>query len=321
MSIFVSVASYCDPVLGFTLARAVALARRPDALHFGVVDQSPADWPRPQAGDLTPARLGYVRMDPVHARGPCWARAIAMSFYDGEDWFFQIDSHMDFEPHWDEVLVRQAELLQPGRAGAVITAYPNPFVFEGHTPVHKPCTPNVLAHVVKAAQQFDPEHLVLGFEAHPVDSALALPGFHLGAGCLFAPGAFAVRFPYDPGFYFHGEEQALALRLFTHGWDIFHMPGLPVWHLYNTADAGTPRRPLHWDEEVDSRRGQNWWSLEQRSRRRLGELVRGAPLGVYGLGQARSLADYAAFSGIDYMARTLAAGAYVPPSAVPAPAA
>ena len=45
------------------------------------------------------------------------------------------------------------------------------------------------------------------------------------------------------------EEQAYALRLYTHGWDIFHMSGLPLYHLYNNAESGAPPRPLHWDEQ------------------------------------------------------------------------
>ena len=52
MRVFISIASYCDPILGFTLARAVATARWPDQLHFGVVDQSPAGSPHPAAGDV-----------------------------------------------------------------------------------------------------------------------------------------------------------------------------------------------------------------------------------------------------------------------------
>ena len=35
-------------------------------------------------------------------------------------------------------------------------------------------------------------------------------------------------------------------------------------------------------------------------------------MGVYGLGRARTMADYAAFSGIDYAARTLAPRAFQP---------
>jgi hypothetical protein len=312
MSVFVSIASYCDPVLGFTLARALRLARWPQQLHFGVVEQSDASLPEPAVASLQPARLSYLRIAPLHARGPCWARAIAMSFYDSEDWFFQIDSHMDFEPHWDERLIAQAQALAPGRRGLVLSAYPNAFVFQEGRPQYRPTTDKVLAHVVKPGTQFADDHLVLGFEAHPVGSSVPVPGFHLGAGCLFAPGAFATTFPYDPQFYFHGEEQALALRLYTHGWDIFHMPGLPVWHLYNNAESGAPRRPLHWDEDVDRQRSRTWWELEQHSRRRLGDLAGGKPLGVFGLGRERSVADYAAFSGIDYAARTLAPQAFKP---------
>ncbi len=311
MRVFVSIASYCDPVLGFTVARALAQARWPEQLHFGVVDQSPAAAPHPLP-NVGPARLSYLRIDPLYARGPCWARSLAMSLYDGEHWFFQIDSHMDFDLHWDERLMACAIGLLPGRPGVVLSAYPNAFVFENNQAVRRPATDKVLAHVVKPGTHFEPDHPVLGFEAHPVDREEALPGFHVGAGCLFAPGQFVQAFPYDPWFYFHGEEQALAARIFTHGWDIFHIPAQPVYHLYNNNESGAPPRPMHWDAAHDSQRQQNWWTLEQRSRMRLAALLAGEPLGAYALGHARSMADYAAFSGIDYAARTIAPQAFQP---------
>jgi hypothetical protein len=312
MSLFVSIAAYCDPVLGFTLARARAAAARPEALHFGVVDQAPEPLAASTMALLGPARLTYQRIDPVYARGPCWARALAMALYDGEDWFLQIDSHMEFEPGWDERLIAQAQALLPGRRGVVISAYPNAFVFEQGRPVPRPATGKVLAHVVKPGTAFDPQHPVLSFEAHPVDSDRPLPGFHLGAGCLFAPGRFALEFPYDPSLYFHGEEQAIAARLFTHGWDIVHMPGLPLYHLYNDGASGLPPRPLHWDPAHEAARSQGWWQLEQRARQRLAALLAGAPLGAYGLGSVRTLGDYADWCGIDYATRTLAPQAYRP---------
>ena len=144
----------------------------------------------------------------------------------------------------------------------MLSSYPNAFVFEESQAVRRPTTEQVLAHVLRPGAGFEPGHPVLAFEAHPVEQDVPLPGFHLGAGCLFAPGSFVQAFPYDPWFYFHGEEQAMALRLFTHGWDIFHMPGLPVYHLYNNGDSGAPPRPLHWDA-VAARpaRDQTWWEL------------------------------------------------------------
>jgi hypothetical protein len=312
MSVFISIASYCDPVLGFTLRRACATAARPQALHLGVLDQSPEPPPAAVLDGLGPARVTYQRIDPLYGRGPCWARALAMALYEGEDWFLQIDSHMDFEPGWDERLIAQAQALLPGRPGVVLSAYPNAFRFEDGLAVPHPTTSKVLAHVVKPATNFEAGHPVLSFEAHPVETDDAVPGFHLGAGCLFAPGRFALQFPYDPALYFHGEEQAIAARLYTHGWDIFHVPGLPIYHLYNDGQSGAPPRPLHWDAAHEAGRRQPWWHLEQRAKARLAALVTGEPLGAYGLGSQRTMAQYAAFSGIDYATRTLGAQAFRP---------
>ena len=178
--------------------------------------------------------------------------------------------------------------------------------------MRKPTTQGVLAQVLKPGAAFAPNHPVLPFEAQPLDADVPVPGFHVGAGCLFAPGRITQAFPYDPWLYFHGEEQALALRLWTHGWDLYHMPGLPVLHLYNQPGSGAPPRPLHWDEAHEAGRATSWWTLEQRSRARLASLVAGDDLGVYGLGHTRSLAQYAAFSGIDYAARSIAPRAFTP---------
>jgi hypothetical protein len=310
MRIFLSIASYCDPVLPFTLARAVATASAPQRLHFGVVEQSSSGNPRIEAPH--PARLTQVRLAARDARGPCFARAIAMSLHDGEEWFLQLDSHMDFDPGWDEQLIAQAIALGAPTRGLVLSSYPNAFAFVDGRAVRRPCTQGVLAQVVRPGAVFEPGHSVLPFEAQPVETDAVLPAFHVGAGCLFAPGRIVQHFPYDPWLYFHGEEQALALRLFTHGWDLFHVPALPIHHLYNEDTAGAPPRPLHWDAQQEAEREVHWWTHEQRARARLDALVTGEDLGAYGLGSQRSLADFAVFSGIDYAARTLAPAAYVP---------
>jgi len=311
-TIFISVASYCDPLLGFTLRSAYSQAADPSRLRFGVVEQAvPGQQLRLQA-DWAVQQVRWARLHALEARGPCWARALAMALYQGEDWFFQVDSHTWFEPGWDERLLRQAGRCVAINPRCLVSCYPNPFHMVAGEPYATVAGSQVLAHVVSGSSAFADDYPVLYFEAVPVAGTDPVPGLHIGAGCLLAPGRVVNELPYDPQLYFHGEEQAFALRAYTHGWDIFHIPGMPVYHQYHLADAAP--RPLHWSPELDAQRAVQSHSLTAASNRRLAALLWGgaqasAALGVYGLGRQRTLADYAAFSGIDYAARRIDAKA------------
>jgi hypothetical protein len=303
--IFVSIASYCDPLLAFTIESALTQAARPARVFFGVVDQTLLADSLTMASAAMRQRVRYVHIDALAARGPCWARALAMSLWAGEDWYLQIDSHTWFEPGWDERLIAWARRCGSANRRTILSCYPNGFRIDDDEPVSEAVTNGVLAHVVRDDCDFNPEHPVLMFEGVAVESDQALPAIHVAGGCLFAPGTIVEELPYDPFLYFHGEEQAFALRAFTHGWDLMHIPGMPMLHQYVPAKGAS--RPLHWSAELDALRAIRSAELDRAAQQRLRALLwDGADLGVYGLGQQRSLADYAAFSGIDYAARTVA---------------
>jgi hypothetical protein len=304
-TIFVSVVSYCDPMLGFTLASARAQATDPSRVFIGVVDQAPAGGWLMRLDEWSREHVRSLRIDALDARGPCWARALAMGLHQGEDWFLQIDSHTWFEPGWDERLVHWGRRCAEANPRTLLTCYPNPFVMRDGHPVGQGVTQKVLAHVVKTDADFAADHPVLMFEGVGVEVDEPVAGIHVAGGCLFAPGRVVDELPYDPRLYFHGEEQSFALRAWTRGWDIVHIPGMPIYHLY--TQPGTQPRPMHWSIELDQQRAVRSAVLEQAARERLAALLWGGEdLGVYGLGQVRSLADYAAFSGIDYAARAIA---------------
>ena len=61
------------------------------------------------------------------------------------------------------------------------------------------------------------------------------------------------KVPYDPNLYFEGEETTMALRLFTNGFDIFHIPRIPLFHCY-TDYTNEAKRPMHWNEEENKER-------------------------------------------------------------------
>ena len=131
MSIFISIASYQDPLLVSTIFSAYNNATNKDELIFSICDQS--DNPV-NMNDLTFAKqFRYEHVDPVFAKGPCWARHRAQSFYQGEDYFLQIDSHTQFLPNWDvlfeEALLKiEAEQMNDTYfAKPIITSYPRSF--------------------------------------------------------------------------------------------------------------------------------------------------------------------------------------------------
>lgn len=302
--IFVSVASFCDPLLAFTLRSAHERAADPSRLVFGVVEQALPGEATDFAEPWAEAQARWLRVDALQSRGACWARALAMSLYQDEAWFLQLDSHMWFDEGWDERLLHWARWAAERHPRHLLTCYPNAFTMVDGAPQVQLAGTSVLAHVVRDDSRFEADHPLLSFEGVPVDSDEPLPGLHLGAGCLFAPGRFVRELPYDPQLYFLGEEQSLALRAYTRGWDILHPPAMPIYHQYLGAETA---RLLHWSPQVQARRALSWQALADAGRRRLRALLwEGADLGVYGLGTVRTLADYAAFSGIDYAARSIA---------------
>jgi hypothetical protein len=324
-TLFVSVAAYCDPLLGFTLRHAMAMARQPAALRFGVVEQHEPGRGLVFGEPWVARQVRWLRLPAAAARGPCWARALAMQLYDGEAGFLQIDSHTAFEPGWDERLWHWHGWAAARNPRHLISSYPQPFAWVDGAPRVMPVPaagagPLVLAQVLRADAAFAPEHPVLGFEAHAITSAEPLPARHVGAGALFGPGpALVGELPYDPQLYFHGEEQAITARAWTRGWDLWHVPDLPLAHLYGRIDEGPAARPVHWSPAHERGRPVGFGEREARSRRRLARLLgtEGAAMGRFGLGQARSLVDFARFSGIDYLGRQLAPSAWQPlPAAV-----
>ena len=323
MSIFIGIPSYCDPVLGFTMAQAYEKAKYPDEVFFGVVDQSPLDTPSLIPAHIPATQIASIRVDASQSRGCCWARSLVGSLYKDQDWFLQLDSHMMFEQDWDEYLCTKAEAcMSLAGSNCVVSSYPENFRFVEGKPVSLAKEPRLLANVVHADAKFGEKNPVLNFSAISLKGAAAVEGFHIAGGFLFAPGDYAQIVPYDPYMYFIGEEQSMSLRLYTHGWSIYHVRGIPIHHLYNDGESGV-KRDLHWDKReskvTEDTPKPRWTSLDRRSKRRLSTLLWGDPseLGVYGLGQERTLQDYARDTGIDYANRIIEPRAFAGPWNLP----
>lgn len=292
-SIFVSIASYRDTECQWTVKDLFEKASFPDRVSVGICWQ----FIREEDADcfLVKARPEQVRVIEVDAResqGVCWARSRIQSLWQGEDYYLQIDAHSRFAPGWDETLIDS--LRGCGSPKAVLSTYPASYV-----------PPDQLGKDIVAlihAKEFDERGiLMLGSKGvAPADVPVPRrPVAFIGAGEVFGPAAIIQEVPYDPFIYFIGEEITLAARLWTHGWDIFPPDRCAIYHEYSER----PNKRRHWHDH------RKWTELSERAARRIRHLLGTEQTGDsaalqqierFGLGTARSLADYQRFSGVDF---------------------
>ncbi|MBV1775700.1 hypothetical protein KSF73_08205 [Burkholderiaceae bacterium DAT-1] len=314
MSIFISIASYCDVLLSQTISSALRNADHPDDITFGIVDQN---FERTIIDEplMHPTHMNYVFIHYKETLGLGWARTLASSFYDEEDWYLQIDSHMIFDKSWDTILIQQATHAQKFNSKCILSSFPPKFEISGTGLIKYPTKGKILAHVLTRGQTLDGEHSLLRYEGKHFNSQRLILGAHVAGGCIFARGDLFLEMPYDPFMYFSEEEQAIAIRSYTHGWDIFHITDNPIYHLYNTEDGkkgAENGRPMHWNKDHSDKRNFPWQVLCKKSKIRLDALVCGKEdLKVYGLGKQRTMQDYAEFSGVDYVHRKINGKAYI----------
>ena len=303
MSIFISIASYQDPLLVSTIFSAYENAENKNDLIFSICDQS--DNTIDINGVTFSDQIHYDHVDPLFSKGPCWARHRAQSFFNEEDFFLQVDSHTQFAPKWDSIFIKELEKISANQEideyfkKPIITSYPRSFkvldfekgLFELHTGDK---------HTQVITYRKDSLFLKGSFSRQigiPTKHTDITHAILLAAGCIFTKGAFVKEIPYDPNYYFYGEELSLAMRAFTNGYSFFHIPDVPLFHLY-TDTSDIPRK-LHWDPEDDQKRAVKWTELDKKSLNRLDDLFADKVEEPLSLGKERSLEDYALISGMD----------------------
>ena len=304
MSIFISIASYQDPLLSSTIKSACNNASNEAELVFGICDQSST--PIDISSFSGQAIIHYDHVEPILSKGPCWARHRLQSFYQAENYFLQIDSHTQFEKDWDLALINQLNSIKGLSDDAyfskpIITSYPRGFeVINLENEEFKLDSIDDLVYSI--AYRKDSMFMRDLFSrqiGRPLKTDQPVHGYLLAAGCLFADGCFVKEVPYDPNYYFYGEEISMMLRAFTKGFSIFHTPNIPIFHLYNN-DPETSGRQLHWNPDEDKNRITKWHELEKQSIQRLTDLIEGNLEEFWSLGKVSTLDDYTNLSGLDY---------------------
>lgn len=295
-SIFVSIASFRDPDCRNTIASLLEKAMYPDRVRIGVLNQIIAGEDSDCIIEPIGTNVVVEELDASLSKGTCWARSRVQALWRDEDYYFQIDSHMRFVERWDEILINM--LGECGDGKRVLSTYPLSFF-----PPDGYGEPMLLKLRPK---WFDEEGILLCMsQMSPIPEVQVRPAENhfIAAGMLFTTGDFVREIPYDPYLYHVGEEISLAVRLWTHGWNIYTPNAVIAYHDYHTGD-----RSKHWRFKAD------WTRLDRRAKSRVRFLLgadRNADPDVlqeidkYGIGGLRSLNDYQAAAGVDLRLRMI----------------
>ena len=126
-----------------------------------------------------------------------------------------------------------------------------------------------------------------------------IPSRFYSAHFCFTLGEFVKEVQHDPEYYFHGEEISIAVRAFTHGYDLFHPHKVIAWHEYTRNG-----RTKHWDDNLE------WgkFNTVSHNRNRIlfgmdGNCSCQLDFGIYGFGTKRTLRDYEKYAGIRFRDR------------------
>ena len=298
--IFVQIASYRDPELIPTIKDMIENADKPKNLRLSIVRQFHPD---DKFDDLSEYendnRFRVVDIPHKEAKGVCWARHLTQEAYDGEEYTLQLDSHMRFEKGWDTLAIGMIKQLQKkGIKKPLLTGYVSSYNPENDPKgrITKPWRMVFDRFIPEGAVFFLPEDIP-GWE----DLTEPVPSRFYSAHFCFTLGKFSEEVRHDPEFYFHGEEISIAVRAYTHGYDLFHPHRIIAWHEYTRKG-----RTKHWDDNKDwGKRNSDSHSKNRRLFSMDGEVYDEDEFGKYGFGKERTLEDYEKYAGIRFSNRAV----------------
>ena len=302
-TIFVAIACYLDYELKHTILDCINKAKHPENLRFGVCLQyDENESTNEHVLDFLESKLPIkiLKYHYTESNGGCWARNLAQSLYDGETYHLQIDSHTRLIQNWDEIVINDYTELKKTVDKPLISFLPPSYSrfdelgidydFKNIQLLDKINIPKI----ERITTEYWPAYGGYGNEQHT--NFKSVNAILLYGGFIFSEGKWIIEVEQDPEHYYTGEEFALAIRSYTHGYDIYTTSQIVAWH---RAHPVAPKKHYNNNPEEISI-GRHRHAME-----RLRMLVEKEDLGKYGFGTIRTIEQYGEFARIDFPNKTL----------------
>jgi hypothetical protein len=224
-TIYIGIASYRDFECRGTVEEAFRMAKYPERIRVGVVDQivlgedpvcnaphQPCDKHPEQALCKYKDQVDVYQMDANLSIGPVFARHIGYRLYRGEYYATQSDAHVSFTQDWDVDIVSQIESTH--NEMAVLTTYLTDV--QGSIDKQGRSTRKTRPIMCNTVWEGGAQGMHLRHASQP-EKFPSIPGEPQlspwwAAGYSFSRGHFVVNVPYDPyqPMIFQGEEMSIG---------------------------------------------------------------------------------------------------------------
>jgi len=228
-TIFVAIAAYNEPDLEQTIESCLSNSANPERIRFGVW----AHYNKEQMPNLDRENVKFISCAEPGMLGVCAGRLNAISLYEDEDFYLQIDAHMLFQKDWDKKVIASYKRILKDFDKPLITTYVpwwsrsedgsiNFYDSNSDVAFSFPMRYNL----TDATEDYPRQ------ETFWVDWNLREYYEHCGfsAHFAFASASFIHDVMPDPRFAFGGEEPTTALRAWSNGYRMFAIKDPIVWH-------------------------------------------------------------------------------------------
>lgn len=295
-TIFINIPSYHDPEIWETINNFYQNAKYPERVYFGVTNQTNAK----ELHEEVLQRFPNVKMDiiePGSIIGCQPARLNSHKFYNNQDYYLNMDSHMRSIKNWDEQIIDDFEKLQEREGPAVLTCYATPYDKDengidiindvDYATAFYMSESNVNNFLITGIPQFCAYHYAEEFEKLSP---------YISGHFFFTSRQAILDAPFVKEVMFTEEEIFMSIRFYTAGYKVFNPNKTYVYHRY-----GRGGRPLFWEDFPDL-----WYSNDLKSREFVNNvLVNNIINKNSGLLEKRSLEDFENQFGISFKERKL----------------
>lgn len=268
-------------------------ADSPENLVFGLCIQDTEEELNRYKTKFTDSNFKVLYVKYTESKGCCWARSLVQNLIEDEKYYIQLDAHHRFVESWDTQCLKMLKQCNDMSKSSkvILSTYATPCNLKDDV---MNITHQNRPYKIRCELFYDTRKVRYVPEAIMEDLDAPFPSYTISAHFLFTYMDWVRDIPYDPQFYFEGEEDSLALRTFTKGWQMYCPNQIVCYHYY-----------IRNGEKRHSDHDKLWYKKNDKSFERFYKLLENQVEEPYGLGFEKSIHDYFVETGIDYINKVI----------------